>query len=81
MTKFAAFWGAVMNFSFVATGVSSANPPMMVLQVAMIFAGAGVAYYAADRFLLPYLAQTLHITTSRRTAPVTVGIPTAGQVA
>ncbi|MEO8287439.1 MAG: DoxX family protein [Chloroflexota bacterium] len=69
VTKFAAFWGAVMNFSFLAAGVSSSNPQMLVLEVAMIFGGAGVAFYGVDKFLMPYLAKALHI--NREVEPTT----------
>ena len=64
MTKFAAFSGALMNVAFLAAGTSSSNPQMLVMQVAMMFAGAGVAYYGVDYFLMPYLKKVLHIGTS-----------------
>jgi thiosulfate dehydrogenase (quinone) large subunit len=54
-TKFAALSGAVMNLAFVSAGVSSSNPQLIAFQVAMLFAGAGVAFYGIDRYLLPYL--------------------------
>lgn len=61
LTRFAAFWGVVMNFAFLAAGTSSANPQMMVIQVAALFAGAGVTYYGIDRFLMPYLKKVLRL--------------------
>ena len=60
-TKFAAVNGAIMNLAFLGAGTSSSNPQMMFMQVAMVFAGAGVAYYGVDRFLMPFLARTLRI--------------------
>jgi thiosulfate dehydrogenase [quinone] large subunit len=61
LTKFAAFWGAVINFSLVAAGTTSSNPQMLAFEVAMIFAGAGVAYYGVDYFLMPYARKLLGI--------------------
>jgi thiosulfate dehydrogenase [quinone] large subunit len=61
LTKFAAFWGAVMNLSFLAAGTSSSSPQMLAIEVAMIFAGAGVAYYGIDYFLMPFAKKVLHI--------------------
>jgi thiosulfate dehydrogenase [quinone] large subunit len=60
-TKFAAINGAIMNLAFLGAGTSSSNPQMMFMQVAMVFAGAGVAYYGIDRFLMPFIARSLHI--------------------
>lgn len=64
-TKFAAVNGAIMNLAFLAAGTSSSNPQMLVFQVAMVFAGAGVAYYGIDYFLMPYLKKALHIGTEK----------------
>jgi thiosulfate dehydrogenase (quinone) large subunit len=60
-TKFSAAMGAIMNLAFLGAGTSSSNPQMLVMQVAMVFGGAGVAYYGLDRWVLPYLARVLHI--------------------
>jgi thiosulfate dehydrogenase [quinone] large subunit len=60
-TKFAAVNGALMNIAFLAAGTSSSNPQMLVMQVAMVFGGLGVAYYGVDRFLMPFLARSLRI--------------------
>lgn len=58
-TKFAAVNGAIMNLAFLGAGTSSSNPQMLVMQVAMVFGGAGVAYYGIDRWLMPFLARKL----------------------
>ena len=60
-TKFAAGSGAVMNLAFLGAGTSSSNPQMLVMQVAMVFGGLGVAYYGIDRFLMPFLARSLRL--------------------
>jgi thiosulfate dehydrogenase (quinone) large subunit len=78
LTKFAAFWGAVMNLAFVSAGVTSSNATMLVFEVAMVFAGAGVAYYGIDRFLLPALKKALHISGAEPKA--ITPIPTRGSL-
>lgn len=70
LTKWAAFWGAVMNFSFLAAGTSSSNPQMLVFEVAMIFGGMGVGYYGIDYFLIPALRKL-----AGQPAGVTLGSP------
>lgn len=77
-TKFAAVQGAIMNIVFLAAGTSSSNPQMLVFQVAMIFAGTGVAYYGVDHFLMPYLKKVLHIGTEQKVAPQLPPIPVRG---
>jgi thiosulfate dehydrogenase [quinone] large subunit len=72
-TKFAAVQGAIMNIAFLAAGTSSSNPQMLVFQVAMVFAGTGVAYYGIDRVLMPYLKRLLHIGTEAATVKGTAG--------
>ena len=74
-TKFAAFWGAVLNFSFVSAGSTSTNAQMVVMEVAMVFAGAGVAQYGIDYFLMPYLRKLLGIAPKQVVEPETVGSP------
>jgi len=56
-TRFAALCGATMNLAFLAAGTSSSNPQMLLFQVAILFGGAGVTYYAVDHFLMPYLGK------------------------
>ena len=58
-TKWAAFWGAFMNLNYVLAGSASANGYMLVADVCMLFAGAGLTYYALDRFVLPFLERLL----------------------
>jgi thiosulfate dehydrogenase (quinone) large subunit len=74
-TKFAAFWGAVMNLAFLGAGVSSASPQMLALEVAMVFGGAGVTYYAVDRVLLPYLGKVLKIKREEKPTTQTGSLP------
>ncbi|HET9493115.1 MAG TPA: hypothetical protein VFR15_02675, partial [Chloroflexia bacterium] len=55
-----------MNIAFLAAGTSSSNPQMLVMQVAMVFGGLGVAYYGVDRWLMPFLARTLRVGAAAR---------------
>jgi thiosulfate dehydrogenase [quinone] large subunit len=72
-TKFAAINGSLMNIAFLAAGTSSSNPQMLVMQVAMVFGGLGVAYYGIDRFLMPFLARSFRINLSAR-VPARAGV-------
>ncbi len=78
-TKFSAVMGSMMNLAFLAAGTSSSNPQMLVMQVAMVFGGAGVAYYGLDRIVLPYLRERLHINTTTTTTTTPTITRTPGQ--
>lgn len=71
VTKFAAVSGALMNLAFLGAGTSSSNPTMLVIQVAAVFAGAGVAYYGIDYFLMPFLGKVFHIQKAQETETAT----------
>jgi thiosulfate dehydrogenase [quinone] large subunit len=75
LSKFSAFWGSVMNLAFLLAGTSANNPQMVVLEVAMIFGGAGVGYYGADYYLLPMLRKLLQIGAHPAGPPAPVGRP------
>ena len=75
-TKFSALSGAVMNVAFLAAGTSSSNPQMLVMEVAMIFGGAGVAFYGIDHFLMPYLRNLFNI----EGEPEKAGVPSQGSL-
>jgi thiosulfate dehydrogenase (quinone) large subunit len=55
LTGFAAFFGALMNMSFLLAGSASSNPVMFTLAVGMILAWRVAGYYGVDRYLLPML--------------------------
>jgi thiosulfate dehydrogenase [quinone] large subunit len=74
-TKFAALMGAIMNFVFLAAGTSSVSPQMIVLEVAMVFAGAGVAFYAVDHFLMPNIARLFHVKAEEKPIAQTGSLP------
>ena len=55
LTGIAAFFGALMNMSFLLAGSASTNPVMFTLAVGLILAWRVAGYYGLDRYLLPAL--------------------------
>jgi thiosulfate dehydrogenase (quinone) large subunit len=55
LTGFAAFFGALMNMSFLLAGSASTNPVMFTLAVGLMLAWKVAGYYGLDRYLLPLL--------------------------
>jgi thiosulfate dehydrogenase [quinone] large subunit len=55
LTGFAAFFGALMNMSFLLAGSASTNPVMFTLAVGLILAWRVAGHYGLDRYLLPLL--------------------------
>jgi thiosulfate dehydrogenase (quinone) large subunit len=55
LTGFAAFFGALMNMSFLLAGSASSNPVMFTLAVGLILAWRVAGYYGVDRYLLPMI--------------------------
>ena len=51
----AAFFGALMNMSFMLAGSASTNPVMFFLAIGLMLAWQVAGYYGADRFILPLL--------------------------
>lgn len=51
----AAFFGALMNMSFMLAGTASTNPVLFVLAVLLMLGWQVAGYYGADRFILPLL--------------------------
>jgi thiosulfate dehydrogenase [quinone] large subunit len=49
----AAFFGTLMNFSFMLAGSSSTNPVLFGLSVLMVLAWKVAGYWGLDRYLLP----------------------------
>jgi thiosulfate dehydrogenase (quinone) large subunit len=68
-TKWAAFWGAVMNLAFLLAGSTSANGYMLMMEAAMVFGGLGVSFYGLDTVVLPYLKKQLTERTHREARP------------
>jgi thiosulfate dehydrogenase [quinone] large subunit len=55
LTGIAAFFGALMNMSFLLAGSVSSNPIMFTLAIGLILAWKVAGYYGLDRWLLPRL--------------------------
>jgi thiosulfate dehydrogenase (quinone) large subunit len=53
LTGIAAFFGALMNMSFLLAGSASTNPIMFTLAIGLILAWRVAGYYGLDRYLLP----------------------------
>ena len=55
LTGIAAFFGALMNMSFMLAGSASTNPVLFALAIGIILAWRVAGYYGVDRWLLPRL--------------------------
>jgi thiosulfate dehydrogenase (quinone) large subunit len=55
LTGVAAFFGALMNMSFLLAGSASSNPVLFTLAIGLILAWKVAGYYGIDRYLLPLL--------------------------
>ncbi len=51
----AAFFGALMNFSFMLAGAASTNPVLFLLAVVLMLAWKVAGYYGLDYILLPLI--------------------------
>ena len=60
LTGIAAFFGAMMNMSFLLAGSASTNPIMFTLAVGIMLAWKVAGYYGLDRYLLPLLGVPWH---------------------
>ena len=65
LTGFAAFFGALMNMSFLLAGSASTNPVLFTLAVGVILAWKVAGYYGVDRYLLPLLGTPWHPAATR----------------
>ena len=55
LVGFAAFFGALMNMSFMLAGSASTNPVLFLLAVLLMLAWKTAGFYGVDRVLLPML--------------------------
>ncbi|HYN69640.1 MAG TPA: DoxX family protein [Candidatus Eisenbacteria bacterium] len=60
LTGIAAFFGALMNMSFLLAGSASTNPVLFTLAIGLILAWRVAGYYGIDRYLLPKLGVPWH---------------------
>jgi thiosulfate dehydrogenase [quinone] large subunit len=61
----AAFFGALMNMTFLLAGSASTNPVMFTFAVGLILAWRVAGYYGVDRYLLPKLGVPWHAIVGR----------------
>lgn len=71
----AAFFGTVMNFSFMLAGTASSNPVLFGLAVLLVLAWKVAGFWGLDRWLLPMLGTPWGKDTA---PPVGRGLPTDG---
>jgi thiosulfate dehydrogenase (quinone) large subunit len=64
LTGIAAFFGALMNMSFLLAGSSSTNPVLFTFAIGLILAWRVAGYYGVDRYLLPMLGTPWRATVS-----------------
>ena len=71
LTGFAAFFGAMMNMSFLLAGSASTNPVLFTLAIGLILAWKVAGYYGVDRWLLPLLGTPWHprVIAGKETSP------------
>ncbi len=60
LTGIAAFFGAMMNMSFLLAGSASSNPVMFTLAIGLILGWKVAGYYGLDRYVLPLLGTPWH---------------------
>jgi thiosulfate dehydrogenase [quinone] large subunit len=70
----AAFFGAMMNMSFMLAGSASSNPVLFAMAIGLMLAWKVAGYYGLDRYLLPLLGTPWR-------APVKTGRPPITPVA
>jgi len=64
----AAFFGALMNFSFMLAGSASTNPLLFVIAVGLILAWKVAGYIGADYFLLKWIGTPWDATAKNKAA-------------
>jgi thiosulfate dehydrogenase (quinone) large subunit len=71
LTGIAAFFGALMNMSFLLAGSASTNPVLFTAAIGLMLAWRVAGWYGLDRWLLPMLGTPWRAQVSdRRPAPV-----------
>jgi thiosulfate dehydrogenase [quinone] large subunit len=70
----AAFFGALMNMSFLLAGSASTNPVLFTMAIGLMLGWKVAGYYGLDRYLLPMLGTPWR-------ARVATGRPTASSPA
>ncbi len=61
LTGLAAFFGALMNVSYLLAGSTSSNPVLFTFAIGIVLAWRVAGYYGVDRYLLPMLGTPWHV--------------------
>jgi thiosulfate dehydrogenase (quinone) large subunit len=69
LTGWAAFFGLLMNMSFLLAGTTSTNPLLVILQILCMFGYSVAGYWGLDRWLLPAIGTPWNRTVSHEGAP------------
>ena len=78
LTGVAAFFGSLMNMSFLLAGSASVNPIMFTFAVGLMLAWKVAGYYGVDRYLLPMLGVPWHAEVGSGQPMVAPSRPRAG---
>ncbi len=73
LTGIAAFFGALMNVSYLLAGSTSSNPVMFTFAIGIVLAWKVAGYYGFDRWLLPRLGTPWHPGTVFQRGETTAG--------
>lgn len=66
LTGIAAFFGAIMNVSFLFAGTLSTNPILFILATWLVLAWKNAGWYGLDRWVLPLLGTPWHRESSKK---------------
>jgi thiosulfate dehydrogenase [quinone] large subunit len=81
LTGIAAFFGALMNMSFLLAGSASTNPVLFTFAIGLMLAWKVAGYYGVDRWLLPRLGTPWRPGTAFGTPPTPVAGAAGGSAA
>lgn len=70
LTGIAAFFGALMNMSFLLAGSASTNPVLFTAAIGLMLAWRVAGYYGLDRYLLPMLGTPWRAPVHERKEPL-----------
>ncbi|MDF2670512.1 MAG: putative rane protein [Paenibacillus sp.] len=71
LTGIAAFFGGIMNVSFLFAGTLSTNPILFILATWLVLAWKNAGWYGLDRWALPYLGTPWGKTTAKNSQHTT----------
>ena len=69
LTGWAAFFGFLMNMSFLLAGTTSTNPLLVILELLCVFGYSVAGYWGLDRWLLPAIGTPWSRSEPRDVAP------------